>query len=159
MAFAAVCLTMIATLSLARAQMSGIAPGSYWASAGPYWPPPYGLPPAAYGPAPSRYGPPPGGIHVITNGPRTNPGDVSRSWSAQRNVVESDTTRGCLRKTRRSARRVFARSVARLGTGNFIGSASTALLDTNLYCAGQSQQSALDLVARNIWTPRHNFAV
>ena len=90
LAFAAVCLTMIATLSLARAQMSGIAPGSYWASAGPYWPPPYGLPPAAYGPAPSRYGPPPGGIHVITNGPRTNPGDVSRSWSAQRNVVESE---------------------------------------------------------------------
>jgi hypothetical protein len=26
---------------------------------------------------------------VVTNGPQTNPGDVSPSWSARRNVVES----------------------------------------------------------------------
>src|SRR5260370_2851951 len=27
--------------------------------------------------------------NVVTNGPQTNPGDVSPSWSAQRNVIES----------------------------------------------------------------------
>jgi hypothetical protein len=98
--FAAVCLTAIATLSAAHAQMG------YWPSPGPYGPPPgaygygpppgpYGSPPGAYGPAPgayaphSQYGPPPGGIQVITNGPQTSPGDVSPSWSPQRNVAES----------------------------------------------------------------------
>jgi hypothetical protein len=30
------------------------------------------------------------GKQLITNGPQTNPGDVSPSWSAQRNVVESE---------------------------------------------------------------------
>ena len=79
----------------------------------------YGSPPAPYGygppqgtyPAPGAYGPPPGrpygaqpgtypqtqyvgppspGTQLITNGPQTNPGDVSPSWSAQRNVVESE---------------------------------------------------------------------
>jgi hypothetical protein len=30
-----------------------------------------------------------GGTQLVTNGPQTNPGDVSPSWSAQRNVVES----------------------------------------------------------------------
>ena len=93
LAFAAVCLTAIATLSVAHAQMG------YWPSPSPYGPPPgaygYGPPPGAYGPAPgtyapqSRYVPPPAGPQVITNGPQTSPGDVSPSWSPQRNVAES----------------------------------------------------------------------
>jgi hypothetical protein len=98
LAFAAVCLTAIATLSAAHAQMGGTAPGSYWPPPGPYWPPPspYGPPPGAYGPAPGAYvprsqlAPPTAGIQVITNGPQTNPGDVSPSWSPQRNVAESE---------------------------------------------------------------------
>jgi len=84
LAFAAVCLTAIATLSAAHAQMG-------------YWPPPgpYGPRLSAYGPAPgtyapqSRYVPSPAGPQVITNGPQTGPGDVSPSWSPQRNVAES----------------------------------------------------------------------
>src|SRR5215472_1182190 len=69
--------------------------------------PPQGTypPPGAYGPSPGAYGVPPGpypqtqyvapppsaaGTQLITNGPQTNPGDVSPSWSAQRNVVESE---------------------------------------------------------------------
>src|SRR5262249_27690227 len=105
LAFAAVCVTEIATLSAARAQMS------YWPPPAPYGPPPgaygYGLPqspygprgpysppPIAYGPAPGAYAPqsrygPPTGPQVITNGPQTSPGDVSPSWSPQRNVAES----------------------------------------------------------------------
>ena len=91
LAFAAVCLTAIATLSAAHAQMG------YWPPPGPYGPrlSPYGPPPGAYGPAPgtyapqSRYVPPPTGPQVITNGPQTSPGDVSPSWSPQRNVAES----------------------------------------------------------------------
>ena len=91
LAFAAVCLTAIATLSAAHAQMG------YWPPPGPYGPrlSPYGPPPGAYGPAPgtyapqSRYVPSPAGPQVITNGPQTSPGDVSPSWSPQRNVAES----------------------------------------------------------------------
>jgi hypothetical protein len=122
---AAGCLTAIATLPTAHAQMGGAAPGSY----GPpgaygYGPPPgaygYGSLPNAYGygspgaygygppPGPYGYGPPPGayapqsqyvapppsagtaGTQLITNGPQANPGDVSSSWSAQRNVTESE---------------------------------------------------------------------
>ena len=107
LAFAAVCLTAIATLSAAHAQMG------YWPPPGPYGPPPgaygyglpqgpygppraaYGPPPGAYGPPPGtyapqhQYGPPPAGPEVITNGPQTSPGDVSPSWSPQRNVAES----------------------------------------------------------------------
>jgi hypothetical protein len=100
LAFAAVCLTAIATLSVAHAQMG------YWPSPSPYGPPPgaygygpppspYGPPPRAYGPAPgtyapqSQYVPPPAGPQVLTNGPQTSPGDVSPSWSPQRNVAES----------------------------------------------------------------------
>ena len=91
LAFAAVCLTAIATLSAAHAQMG------YWPPPGPYGPrlSPYGPPPGAYGPAPgtyapqSRYVPPRAGPQVITNGPQTSPGDVSPSWSPQRNVAES----------------------------------------------------------------------
>ena len=30
------------------------------------------------------------GTHLITNGPQVNPGDVSPSWSPQRNVAESE---------------------------------------------------------------------
>src|SRR6516225_5419817 len=92
-AFAAVCLTAIATLSGAHAQMG------YWPPPGPYGPPPgaygYGLPQGPYGPPPGAYGPasrsvpPPAGTQVITNGPQTSPGDVSPSWSPQRNVAES----------------------------------------------------------------------
>ena len=29
------------------------------------------------------------GTEVVTNGPQTNPGDMSPSWSARRNVIES----------------------------------------------------------------------
>jgi hypothetical protein len=107
LAFAAVCLTAIATLSAAHAQMG------YWPPPGPYGPPPgaygYGPPPSPYGPPPSPYRPPPGaygpapgtyapqsryvppraGPQVITNGPQTSPGDVSPSRSPQRNVAES----------------------------------------------------------------------
>jgi len=106
LAFAAV--GLITTLSAAYAQMGywpppgpyGPPPGAYGYGLpqGPYGPPraPYGPPPGAYGPAPGTYGPqgqygrPPAGTQVITNGPQTNPGDVSPSWSAQRNVVESE---------------------------------------------------------------------
>ena len=91
LAFVAICLTAIATLSAAHAQMG------YWPPPGPYGPrlSPYGPPPGAYGPAPgtyapqSRYVPSPAGPQVITNGPQTGPGDVSPSWSPQRNVAES----------------------------------------------------------------------
>jgi hypothetical protein len=31
-----------------------------------------------------------GGTQMVTNGPQTNPGDVSPSWSARRNVAESE---------------------------------------------------------------------
>src|SRR6516165_8564034 len=94
------------------------APGAYSPAPGAYGPPPgaygpapgaYGPAPGAYGPAPGAYGPPPGaygpaqgtyasqsqyvppsaGTQLITNGPQTNSGDVSPSWSVQRNVVES----------------------------------------------------------------------
>ena len=109
LAFAAGCLTAIVTLPTAYAQMG--APGGYG-----YGPPPgaygYGPPPRAngYGPPPGVYGygppqgayapqsqyvaPPPSagtaGTQLITNGPQTNPGDISPSWSAQRNVAESE---------------------------------------------------------------------
>jgi len=93
LALAAVCLIAIATSYASHAQMG------YWPPPGPYGPPPgaygYGPPPGAYGPAPgtyapqSRYVPPRAGPQVITNGPQTSPGDVSPSWSPQRNVAES----------------------------------------------------------------------
>src|SRR5215472_11018743 len=41
-------------------------------------------------PSMSRRPPQAAGAQLITNGPQTNPGDVSPSWSAQRNVVESE---------------------------------------------------------------------
>ena len=31
-----------------------------------------------------------GGTQVITNGPQTDPGDVSPSWSARQNVIDSE---------------------------------------------------------------------
>ena len=105
LAFAAVCLTAIATSYASYAQMGpppgpyGPPPGAYGYGLpqGPYGPPPspYGPPSGAYGPPPgtyapqSRYVPPPAGPQVITNGPQTSPGDVSPSWSPQRNVAES----------------------------------------------------------------------
>jgi hypothetical protein len=118
--FAAGCLTAIATLPAAHAQMGGgPAPGTYGYGPPPgaygygprpgafgygpppgaygYGPPPggygYGSPPGAYAPQSQHVAPPPSartaGAQVITNGPQTNPGDVSPSWSAQRNVTES----------------------------------------------------------------------
>ena len=107
LALAAVCLIAIVTSYASHAQMG------YWPPPGPYGPPPgaygyglpqgpygppraaYGPPPGAYGPPPGtyapqhQYGPPPAGPEVITNGPQTSPGDVSPSWSPQRNVAES----------------------------------------------------------------------
>jgi len=53
-------------------------------------PGPYGAPPGAYAPQSQHVPPPPPGNQLITNGPQTSPGDVSPSWSAQRNVVESE---------------------------------------------------------------------
>jgi hypothetical protein len=89
--FAAVCLTAIATLSAAHAQMGGPPPGSYWAPPVPYGYAPghYGPPPSPYAPQ-SRYAPPSAGTQLITNGPQVNAGDVSPSWSPQRNVAESE---------------------------------------------------------------------
>ena len=56
-------------------------------------PGPYGAQPGTY-PQTQYVAPPPSagtaGKQLITNGPQTNPGDVSPSWSAQRNVVESE---------------------------------------------------------------------
>jgi len=116
-AFAAGCLAAIATLSAAHAQIGywpapgpygqgaygyGPPPGPYGPPQGPYgYGPPPGSPQGAYGPAPGTYAPqsqyvsppPPAnatGAQLVTNGPQTNPGDVSPSWSAQRNVVESE---------------------------------------------------------------------
>lgn len=93
LAFAAGCLTVIATLPTAHAQMSGPPPGAYG-----YGPPPraygYGPPPGVYAPQSQYVAPPPSagtaGAQLITNGPQANPGDVSPSWSAQRNVAESE---------------------------------------------------------------------
>ena len=116
LALAAGCLTAIVTLPTANAQMGAPSGYGYAPPPGGYgygppqgtYPPPgaYGPSPGAYGAPPSPYGPPPGsyapqsqyvppppppqGTQLITNGPQTNPGDVSPSWSAQRNVVESE---------------------------------------------------------------------
>ncbi|MBV8090778.1 MAG: hypothetical protein JO139_14635 [Alphaproteobacteria bacterium] len=58
-------------------------PGTYGPSPGPYG--------APSGPYPqTQYGAPSPGTQLITNGAQTNPGDVSSSSSAQRNVVESE---------------------------------------------------------------------
>ena len=91
LAFAAGCLTAIVTLPMAHAQMG--TPGGYG-----YGPPPgvygYGPPQGAYAPQSQYVAPPPSagtaGTQLITNGPQTNPGDISPSWSAQRNVAESE---------------------------------------------------------------------
>ena len=74
--------------------------GGSWSAHGAYGG--YGSPPGAYGPPPGAYAPqnqyvapPPSagraGTQLITNGPQTNPGDISPSRSAQRNVVESES--------------------------------------------------------------------
>src|SRR6516165_4082181 len=55
-----------------------------------------------------------------------HPGRRNATWR------RAHSTKGCSRKARRSARRVCVRSAARLPIRNFIGSASTALLGTNL---------------------------
>ena len=59
----------------------GPSPGPYGAPSGPYPQTQYVAPPPSAGTA---------GKQLITNGPQTNPGDFSPSWSAQRNVVESE---------------------------------------------------------------------
>jgi hypothetical protein len=59
----------------------GAPPGRYGAPSGPYPQTQYVAPPPSAGTA---------GKQLITNGPQTNPGDVSSTWSAQRNVVESE---------------------------------------------------------------------
>ena len=105
LAFSAVCLVSIATLPAAHAQTAGDPGGNpmgtYGPNAGGPGLTPYsGGSPSAY-PAPgtyapqSQYAPPPpaagmGGTEMVTNGPQTNSGDVSPSWSAQRNVAESE---------------------------------------------------------------------
>ena len=110
LAFAASCLTAILTLPTARAQMGAPGGYGYGSPPAPYgYGPPQGTypPPGSYGPSPGPYGAPSGpypqtqyvapppsagtaGKQLITNGPQTNPGDFSPSWSAQRNVVESE---------------------------------------------------------------------
>jgi hypothetical protein len=104
LAFAAGCLAAIAILPPAHAQMG--APGGYGYGTPPagygYGPPPapygygppqgaypppgaygYGSPPGAYTPQSQYVAPPPAaataGKQLITNGPQTNPGDVSSS--------------------------------------------------------------------------------
>jgi hypothetical protein len=105
LALSAACVSAIAALATANAQpanTSGTASGSYWTSPGAngtapgaYPPPETYTAPGGY-PAQGQYVPPPppdqgmGGTQVVTNGPQTNPGDVSPSWSARRNVAESE---------------------------------------------------------------------
>ena len=106
LAFAAACLTAIATLATANAQQAyGTDPGGN--SVGLPGPNPGGpgLTPYSgggygyatggrYAPQPQYYGPPPaagtGGAEMVTNGPQTSAGDVSPSSSAQRNVAQSE---------------------------------------------------------------------
>jgi hypothetical protein len=68
------------------------APGAYGQSPGAYGQSPgtYGAPPGPYTPQTQYVAPLPPGTQLITNGPQTNAGDVSPSWSAQRNVTESE---------------------------------------------------------------------
>jgi hypothetical protein len=85
LAFTAACLT-IATLPAAHAQTAGTygtAPSPNWTTSGNYAPQ-----------GQRNYAPPPAadtsGTQVVTNGPQTDTGDVSPSWSAPRNVMESE---------------------------------------------------------------------
>jgi hypothetical protein len=100
LAFAAACLTAIATLPAAHAQTAGqygTAPGAYGTAPGNLG---YGAPASGYGSTSgnytpqNQYVPPPaagtGGTEVVTNAPQTDVGDVSPNWSAQRNVRESE---------------------------------------------------------------------
>jgi hypothetical protein len=107
-AFAVVCLSAIATLSGAHAQMGGPPLGSYWAPPAPYGYAPghYGAPPAPYGYAPGHYGAPPSpyapqgryappsaGTQLITNGPQVNrvmfhhPGRHNAMWRRANNTT------------------------------------------------------------------------
>jgi hypothetical protein len=74
LAFGAACLTALSTLP-AQAQMGGPAPA-------------YSGPQTYQGNMPSSSAAT-GGAEVVTNGPQTSPGDTSTSWSARRNVIES----------------------------------------------------------------------
>jgi hypothetical protein len=129
-AFAAACLTTIATLPAAHAQMAGTygnAPGAYGTAP----------PPAAY-PAPGRYVPPPpdqpapGGTQVMTNGPQTNPGDISPSWSAQRNVAASERYDRLLETNRGFRQARIRKECVRSPIRNFASVASTVSRSTNL---------------------------
>jgi len=134
LAFAAGCLAVITTLSAAHAQMS------YWPPPGPYGygPPPgaYGPPPGAYGPAPgtyapqSQYVPPSAGTQVITTARR--PTQATFRHPGRHNAMSwrANSTTGCSRETRPSARHVSVRNAVQLPTHNFIGIASTALRST-----------------------------
>jgi hypothetical protein len=105
LAFAAACLAAAATVP-AQAQMAGTnGPQTYQGNTSPNWSGnAYGSPNWSAGTSGStsgNYAPqsyqgnmaPPaagmGGSEVVTNGPQASPGDMSSSWSARRNVVES----------------------------------------------------------------------
>jgi hypothetical protein len=119
LAFAAACLTTIASLATANAQpanSSGTASGSYWTSPGAYGTPPgtYGTAPGAYGTAPGTYGaaapgtygstsgtyapqtqyvpPPPAGGTGGTEVLSNSPQGYQQppGWSPSRNVAESE---------------------------------------------------------------------
>jgi hypothetical protein len=124
-------------------------PGAYGQSAGAYGPSPgaYGARPGPYGPPQGPYAPqtqyvapPPSagaaGAQLITNGPQTNPGDVSPSWSAQRNVVESEQYERLLKGNPAFRQARMRKECGRLTIRNFIDSASTALLGTNSTAVG-----------------------
>src|SRR5215469_13036331 len=92
LALAVGCLTAIVTLPTADAQMGAPGGYGYGPAPGPHGAPPgsYGQPSGSYAPQGQYVPPAPPGTQLITNGPQTNPGDVSSSWSAQRNVAESE---------------------------------------------------------------------
>jgi hypothetical protein len=73
--FAAACLTAIATMP-AHSQMAGT----------------YSAPARSIGPQTYQGGTQGGmsGAEVVTNGPQTSQGDVSPSWSARQNVIQSE---------------------------------------------------------------------
>jgi hypothetical protein len=68
---------------------------------------------------------------VITNGPQTGPGDVSPSWSPQRNVAESQQYDRLLKESPAFRQTRMRKECGPLPIRSFIGSASTALLNTN----------------------------
>jgi hypothetical protein len=104
-AFAAACLAAAAAMP-AQAQPAGTygagtygnGPHTYQGGAAPQW---SGNPPGSPNWSANNPGPQPyqgnavpsaagaGGTEVVTNGPQTDPGDMSPSWSARQNVEQS----------------------------------------------------------------------